>query len=168
MRVDGVFYGNQNASDPSLPVEPQQTISLIDFTLSPPVNTWSDRSFLLDQPQCWTGPVTGYFIPSPTFLHDSNAVFAGVREVDGAQVSRECRTDVVQLIGCFAYAGTVVDGDRVHPRDSSHVLLQPERHRRRWLHRLGPSKHRASHRGHHALLQLPPDPRPTELLCRLK
>ena len=77
IRFDGLGNLQENASDPGPPYAGNQ-ISLLDFTLDPPVNTYLERSSLADPGQCYIGPVSGYFIPTATYLRDVNAVFAGV------------------------------------------------------------------------------------------
>jgi hypothetical protein len=81
MRVDGIFFGNQNASDPSLPLTPGTQISITDFSVQgPPVNTYSGRSYIDQTPTCVVGPGFGFIIPSPDYLTESKAIWAGTEE----------------------------------------------------------------------------------------
>ena len=67
---------SNNHSQPS-PLTSLVTISLIDFTKSPPLNTFFEMGNLVNKSSCATYTASWLPPPSSTFLRDVNAVYAG-------------------------------------------------------------------------------------------
>ena len=71
-----VDLASNNHSQPS-PLTSLVSISLLDFTQSPPLNTFFEISNLVNKSSCATYPASWLPPPSSTFLRDVNAVYAG-------------------------------------------------------------------------------------------
>jgi len=82
IRTDGVMYGmkSDNYSDPS-PWIGNQQISLLDFTVSPPINTYMGWSSLADKPKCVVSGASWLPPPKATWLRDVGAIYAGTEYI---------------------------------------------------------------------------------------
>ena len=67
---------SNNHSQPS-PLTSAISISLLDFTKQPPLNTFFEMNNLVNKSSCATYPASWLPPPSSTFLRDASAVYAG-------------------------------------------------------------------------------------------
>ena len=71
-----VGLASNNHSQPSQ-LTSLVSISLLDFTQSPPLNTYFEMGNLVNKSSCSTYPASWLPPPSSTFLRDVNAIYAG-------------------------------------------------------------------------------------------
>eukprot|EP00047_Mylnosiga_fluctuans_P015642 m.48074 g.48074 ORF g.48074 m.48074 type:complete len:266 (-) comp6015_c0_seq2:80-877(-) len=119
IRSDGVASTVENATSPLADIAvPMVQISLLDFAVDPPQNTYWEHDTLAGPSSCCLGNVTGFFLMPRDFLRRGNAIFAGAEHMPGIGWCDRWTLfigDATVVTFFFNGAGTVVRWDLVSP-----------------------------------------------------
>ena len=114
---------SNNHSQPS-PLTSLVSISLLDFTQKPPLNTYFEMGNLVNKSSCATSPASWLPPPSATFLRDVNATYAGTETLSDYGYSEKWSFALPELPGAiFTF---YLDLDAVVVRYDFIVLDDPE------------------------------------------
>lgn len=91
---------SNNHSQPS-PLTSMVSISLLDFTKNPPLNTFFEMGNLVNKSSCATYPASWLPPPAPTFLRDVNAVYAGTENTAEYGVCEKWFFELDELKGTY-------------------------------------------------------------------